>query len=46
MFAPVMCIEDIHFLLAYANALNLEIHSIDIDSTFLQADLEEEIYVT
>ncbi len=35
-----------HLLLAYANALNLEIHSMDIDSTFLQADLEKEIYVT
>ncbi len=45
-FAPIMRIEDMHLLLAYANALNLEIHSMDIDSAFLQADLEEKIYIT
>ncbi len=45
-FAPVVRLENLRLLLALANALNLEIHQMDVDSAFLHAHLTEEIYVT
>ncbi|ELR12335.1 retroelement pol polyproteinlike, putative [Acanthamoeba castellanii str. Neff] len=44
-FSPVMCIENLQLLLAIATALDLEIHQMDVDTTFLNAELTEEVYI-
>jgi hypothetical protein len=44
-FAPVMRLENLRFLLALANAHDLEIHQMDVESAFLHAPLMEEVYV-
>lgn len=45
-FAPVICLKNLHLLLALTTALNLEIHQMDVDTAFLHAHLTEEIYIT
>ncbi len=45
-FTPVMRMENLHLLLAIATALDSKIHQMDMDTTFLQAQLEEEVYTT
>jgi hypothetical protein len=45
-FAPVVRLENLRLLLAHAAAHDLEIHQMDVDSTFLQAELDQEIYIT
>jgi len=45
-FAPVMRMENLRLLLAIATTLDLEIKQVDVNSAFLQADLDEEIYIT
>jgi hypothetical protein len=45
-YAPVVRLENLRLLLAYATQNNLEADQVDIDSAFLQAKLTEEIYVT
>jgi hypothetical protein len=45
-YTPVVCLENLCFLLALVAALNLEVHQMDVDSAFLHAELTEEIYVT
>jgi hypothetical protein len=44
-FAPVVRLENMRLLIAYATQHNLEIDQMDIDSAFLQATLQDEIYV-
>jgi hypothetical protein len=46
MYAPVLQLENLHLLLAYAMMNGYTVHSMDINNVFLQADLHEEIYVT
>jgi hypothetical protein len=45
-YAPVLWLENLWFLLTYTILMGLEIHQMDVDNTFLQAILEEEVYVT
>jgi transposase InsO family protein len=45
-FAPVVRLENLRMLLAYATLRNLEIDQMDVDSAFLQADLHEEVFIT
>ena len=47
IFAPVLCLEDLRSLLAFAAAHNLEIVQMDVDAAFLQAPLKnnEEVYI-
>ncbi len=45
-FAPVVHLKNLHLLLALATMLNLKIHQMDMDSTFLHMHLTEEIYIT
>ncbi len=44
-YAPVLRYESLRFLLALAVEMDLEIHQMDVDSAFLQADLKDEIYI-
>ncbi len=44
-FAPVMRTETLRYLISYATAENLEIHNMDVETAFLNGDLEEEIYM-
>ncbi len=44
-FAPVIRLENFRLMLAIANAWNLEIHQMDVESAFLQAPIMEEIFV-
>jgi hypothetical protein len=43
--APVYRMEAIHFLLAYAWSKNIKVYQMDIKSTFLSGELEEEVYI-
>jgi hypothetical protein len=44
-FAPVARMETIHLLLAYACSKNVKVYQMDIKSTFLNGELEEEVYI-
>jgi hypothetical protein len=44
-FAPVARMEAIHFLLAYACSKNVKVYQMDVKSTFLNGELEEEVYI-
>jgi len=44
-YAPVLCYESLRLLLGLAVLLDLDIHQMDIDSAFLQANLEEQVFV-
>jgi len=44
-YAPVLRYESLHLLLGLAVLLDLDIHQMDIDSAFLQANLKEQVYV-
>jgi hypothetical protein len=46
MFAPVVQLENLHLLLVLATLLNLEVDQIDINSAFLQADINEQVYIS
>jgi hypothetical protein len=37
--------EEIHLLLAYACSKNVKVYQMDIKSTFLNGELEEEVYI-
>jgi hypothetical protein len=44
-FAPIARMEEIHFLLAYACSKNVKVYHMDIKSSFLNGELEEEVYI-
>ena len=44
-FAPVAKVTTFRLMLALSKVLNLEIHQLDVDSAFLYADLDEDVYV-
>ncbi|GKE60570.1 zinc finger, CCHC-type containing protein, partial [Tanacetum coccineum] len=44
-YAPVACITTIRLLLALAAIHNLVIYQMDVKTTFLKGDLEEEVYM-
>ncbi|GKD61436.1 zinc finger, CCHC-type containing protein [Tanacetum coccineum] len=44
-YAPVACITTIRLLLALAAIHNLVIHQMDVKTTFLNGDLNEEVYM-
>ncbi|PKI46120.1 hypothetical protein CRG98_033515 [Punica granatum] len=45
IFSPVVKMSSIRVVLALAASLNLEIEQLDVKTTFLHGDLEEEIYM-
>ncbi|PKI75267.1 hypothetical protein CRG98_004307 [Punica granatum] len=45
IFSPVVKMSSIRVVLALADSLNLEIEQLDVKTTFLHGDLEEEIYM-
>jgi len=45
-YAPVLRLKNLRFLLAYAILMDYEVHSMDVDNAFLQALLDEDIYVS
>ncbi len=44
-YTPIIHIEHLRLLLAYATMLNLTIHQMDVVTAFLQAKLKEVVYV-
>ena len=44
-YAPVSRMEAICFLLAYACSKNVKVYQMDVKSTFLNGELEEEVYI-
>jgi hypothetical protein len=44
-FAPVYIMEAIQFLLAYACSKKIEVYQMDVKSSFLNGELEEEDYI-
>lgn len=45
IFSPVAKLTSIRFLLSIAAAFDLEVEQMDVKTTFLHGDLEEEIYM-
>ena len=45
IFSPVMKMSSIRVALSLAASINLEIEQLDVKTTFLYGDLEEEIYM-
>jgi hypothetical protein len=44
MFTPIFRMEEIRLILAYAFSKNIKVYQMDVKSTFLNEDLEEEAY--
>jgi hypothetical protein len=44
-FSLVSRMEAICFLLAYACSKNIKVYQMDVKSTFLNGELEEEVYI-
>ena len=44
-YALVARMEAIHFLLAYACSKNVKVYYMDVKSSFLNGELEEEVYI-
>ena len=44
-FSPVAIMESIRMILAYASSKNIKVYQMDVKSTFLNGDLEEEVYI-
>jgi hypothetical protein len=44
-FFPVSRMEAIRLILAYACSNNIKVYQMDVKSTFLNGDLEEEVYI-
>jgi hypothetical protein len=44
-FAPIARMEEIHLLLAYACSRNVKVYQIDVKSSFMNGELEEEVYI-
>jgi hypothetical protein len=45
MFSPVAKMEAIKLIIAYAYSKNIKVYQMDVKSTFLNVDLEEEVYI-
>ena len=45
-FAPVAKVTTFRLLLALSKVLKLQIHQLDVDSAFLYADLDEDVFMT
>jgi hypothetical protein len=45
IFAPVAILESIRMFLAFASYKILKVYQMDVKSTFLNGDLEEEVYI-
>ena len=45
IFAPVVKMTSIRTVLSIAASMNLEVEQLDVKTTFLHGDLEEEIYM-
>ena len=43
LLAPIACLPSIHILLAFVIENKMDIHQIDVVSTFLNGELKEEI---
>ena len=44
-FAPIARLEAIRMLLAYASCMNIKLYQMDVRSAFLNAIINEEVYV-
>ena len=44
-YAPVARMEDIRTILAYACSKHIKVYQMDVKSTFLNGELEEEVYI-
>ena len=44
-YSPVMRINSIRMILAISALRNLEVHQMDVKATFLNGELDEEIYM-
>jgi hypothetical protein len=44
-FSPVAIMEAIRLLLAYACSKNIKVYQMDVKSSFLNGELEEEVYI-
>lgn len=44
-FAPVLRPESLRFMIAYAASQNQKIYNLDVETAFLNGDLEEEVYM-
>ena len=44
-FAPVAYLESIRILLAYASSMRIKLFQMDVKSTFLNGEIEEDVYV-
>jgi hypothetical protein len=44
-FAPVSRMEEILLILAYACSKNIKVYQMDVKSSFLNGELEEEVYI-
>ena len=44
-FAPVARMEAIRTILAYARSKQIKVYQMDVKSTFLNGELEEEVYI-
>ena len=45
IFAPVVKMTSIRTVLSIASSMNLEVEQLDVKTTFLHGNLEEEIYM-
>ena len=45
-FSPVVRVASIHLILAIVVQLNLELYQMDVKTTFLNGELDEEIYMS
>ena len=45
-FAPMAILEAIRMILAFANYKKLKVYQMDVKSTFLNGNLEEEVYLS
>ena len=44
-FSPVTRMEEIRLILSYACSKDIKVYQMDVKSTFLNGDLEEEVYI-
>jgi hypothetical protein len=44
-FSPVSIMEAIRLILAYACSNNIKLYQMEVKSTFLNGELEEEVYI-